>query len=315
MPVALIFGVTGQDGSLLARHLLGKGYQVIGTCRDAANAKDGNLRRLGLVERLTLASVATHDFRSVIQLLMQFKPDEVYHLSGQSSVALSFEQPVETMESILHTTITVLEAIRMLGHPVRYYSAGSSECFGNISEPATELSPFSPRSPYAVAKSAAFWQVANYREAYNIYACTGILFNHESPLRPGRFVTQKIISAVKRIRDGSTEKLNLGNVDVQRDWGWSAEYVDAMWRMLQLPHPQDLIIATGKTYRLFDFITETFSACKLNWEDHVVTNPALLRPTEIMVSRADPSKAAAVLGWRATRTMPDVIRGMLDEDL
>ncbi len=202
MKRALILGVTGQDGSLLARLLLSKGYQVVGTSRDAYNARDSNLTRLGILDRLQLTSAATADFRSVIQLLIKFKPDEIYHLAGQTSVALSFEQPVETLESIVLSTINILEAIRILESPVRYYNAGSSECFGNIDSPASEDTPFHPRSPYAVAKSAAHWQIANYREAYGLFACTGILFNHESPLRPQRFVTQKIVAAAKRIRVG-----------------------------------------------------------------------------------------------------------------
>jgi GDPmannose 4,6-dehydratase len=315
MPKALILGATGQDGSLLARFLVHRGYEVVGTSRDAAQARVTNLQRLGVADRVRMETVTTNDFRSVIQLLMRFQPDEIYHLAGQSSVGMSFQQPVETMESILISTLNMLEAIRLLDRKVRYYNAGSSECFGNTEEAASETTPFRPRSPYAVAKSAAFWQIANYREAYGLYACTGILFNHESPLRPERFVTAKIVAAAKRIRDGSGERLQLGNIDVQRDWGWAAEYIDAMWRMLQQDSPDDYVIATGETHPLRDFVAAAFAACGLEWRDHVDVNAALLRPSEIMVSRSRPEKAQARLGWTANRKLAAVIDGMIREDL
>jgi len=198
---------------------------------------------------------------------------------------------------------------------VRYYNAGSSECFGNADQPANETMAFRPRSPYATAKSAAFWQVANYREAYGLYACSGILFNHESSLRPLRFVTAKIIAAAKRIRDGSGERLQLGNIDVERDWGWAPEYVDAMWRMLQQPIADDFVIATGETHSLRDFVAEVFSQCGLDWKSHVDENPALLRPSEILVSRADPSKAKRLLGWTSTKRLPEIINCMLKDQV
>lgn len=313
MPRALILGATGQDGALLARFLIQQGYEVMGTSRDAAQVRSSNLQRLGIQERMRLETMTTHDFRSVIQLLMRFQPDEIYHLAGQSSVGMSFQQPVETMESIVLSTLNMLEAIRLLDRPVRYYNAGSSECFGNTEEPANESTPFRPRSPYAVAKSAAFWQIANYRESYGLYACTGILFNHESPLRPERFVTSKIIHAARRIRAGSTERLQLGNIDIQRDWGWAEEYVQAMWAMLQRPQPEDFVIATGTTASLRDFVSEAFSALGLDWRAHVDTDPSLIRPSEIMISRANPGKAKAKLGWKATRTMPQVVAGMIGD--
>lgn len=312
---ALILGVTGQDGSFLARHLLARGYEIIGTSRDASVIRDSNLVRLGIAKSIRFESMNIHDFRSIIQLLMRFSPDEIYHLAGQTSVGMSFQQPVETMESILLSTLNMLEAIRLLDRPVRYYNAGSSECFGNVSGCADEGTPFNPRSPYAVAKSAAFWQVANYREAYGIFACTGILFNHESPLRAERFVTQKIIQAAKRIREGSSERLRLGNIDVCRDWGWAPEYVHAMWLMLQQDRPEDFIIATGRTMSLRDFVEESFRQCGLRWTDHVDEDPALIRPTEIMVSRADPAKAKAQLGWSASKGLEAVVSGMLSDDL
>jgi GDPmannose 4,6-dehydratase len=316
MPKALILGITGQDGAYLAHFLYGKGYEIVGTSRDATQLHNANLVRLGISDAITnIVSVSTHDFRSVIQLLMKFQPDEIYHLAGQSSVGASFDQPIETMESIAVSALNMLEAIRLMGRPVRYYNAGSSECFGNTPVPARESSPFMPRSPYATAKSAAFWAIANYREAYNLYACSGILFNHESPLRPTRFVTSKIISAARRIRSGSTERLQLGNIDVQRDWGWAPEYVQAMWLMLQQQVPDDYIIATGETNSLSQFVEEAFSQCGRDWRQHVDVNANLLRPSEIMVSRADTQKAARVLGWKAKKKMRDVIAAMLADEM
>jgi GDPmannose 4,6-dehydratase len=236
----------------------------------------------------------------------------VYNLAGQSSVALSFEQPVETLESISVGTLNLLEGIRFLNQRVRLYNAGSSESFGDTGDlPADENTPFRPRSPYAVAKAAAFWQVANYREAYGLHACSGILFNHESPLRPVRFVTQKIVHAACRIAAGKQETLKLGNLGIQRDWGWAPEYVDAMWRILQHEQPDDYVIATGETNRLEDFVAEAFSLVGLDWRAHVETDPSLFRPTDLGVGRANPDKARERLGWTATLKMRDVVRQMV----
>jgi len=308
---ALICGVSGQDGSYLGRLLLQKGYQVHGTARDAQATSFPNLVVLGIREQIRCHSMALNDFRSVLQVLARVQPDEIYNLAGQSSVGLSFEQPVETLESISVGTLNLLEAIRFLGRPVKLYNAGSSECFGNTDgQPADESTPFRPRSPYAVAKATAFWEVANYREAYNLFACTGILFNHESPLRPERFVTQKIIKAAQRIAAGSTEKLQLGNISIARDWGWAPEYVEAMWLMLQQARPEDYVVATGETHTLQEFVAESFRCFGLDWESHVVTDKSLLRPSEIMVSRANPAKASNQLGWQACSKMKTVIRMM-----
>lgn len=313
---ALIMGISGQDGAYLAKLLLDNGYAVFGTSRDVHMSSFPNLRTLGIKDRVTLYSVAVNDFRSVLQAIIRSEPDEIYNLAGQSSVGLSFEQPMETFESISVGVINLLEAIRFFDRPVRLYNAGSSECFGNTQgQAANEETPFRPRSPYAVAKSAAYWEVANYREAYGLYACSGILFNHESPLRPERFVTQKIVAAACRIaRDGEGE-LSLGNIDVQRDWGWAPEYVQAMWMMLQQETAEDYVIATGRTFSLEDFVHVVFERLGLDWTRHVRTNPEFIRPTDIMVSRADPSKAVENLGWRAAYTMPDVARMMVDARL
>lgn len=309
---ALICGISGQDGTYLARLLLEKGYEVHGTARDAQMTSFCNLTFLGIKNQITFHSMALNDFRSVLQVLAKVQPDEIYNLAGQSSVGLSFDQPVETLESISVGVLNLLEAIRFINLPIKLYNAGSSECFGNTGgHPADESTPFRPRSPYAVAKATAFWEVANYREAYNLFACTGILFNHESPLRPERFVTQKIVKAACRIAAGSNEKLNLGNICIARDWGWAPEYVEAMWLMLQQHLPQDYVIATGETNTLEAFVIETFSQLGLDWKAHVSSDPSLLRPSEIMVSRGNPEKALKDLKWRAVCRMKNVVSMMI----
>ncbi len=311
---ALIFGISGQDGAYLGRFLLEKGYEVVGTSRDAQISSFANLYGLGIRDQVKVVSASLGDFRSVLQVLKDVEPDEIYNLAGQSSVGLSFEQPVETYESIGIGTLNLLESVRFLDSGAKLYNASSSECFGNTDGvPATEETPFRPRSPYAVAKSAAFWQLANYREAYGLFACSGILFNHESPLRPERFVTQKIVSAACRISAGSTEKLRLGNTSVCRDWGWAAEYIEAMWLMLQQEQAEDYIVATGTTCSLQDLVQEVFSCLDLDWRDHVELNPDLLRPTDIMKSVANPGKAERRLGWKAHYAMPDVVKMMVAE--
>jgi GDPmannose 4,6-dehydratase len=313
---ALIFGIAGQDGAYLAKLLLDKGYAVVGTSRDAELSSFGNLKRLGVFGRVTCISSAVNDFRSVLQAIATSEPDEVYNLAGQSSVGLSFQQPAETLESISVGTLNLLEAIRFINRPIRFYSAGSSECFGDTGEnPANELTPFRPRSPYAVAKAAAHWQVANYREAYGMYACSGILFNHESPLRPARFVTQKIIGTACRIAEGSRERLKIGNTSIVRDWGWAPEYVDAMWRMLQQDAPDDYVIATGKSHSLQELIIYAFGQQGLDWKAHTDVDSSLFRPTDIQVSRGDPTRAIAKLGWRAESFLPQIAAAMIQSEL
>ncbi|MBV8280263.1 MAG: GDP-mannose 4,6-dehydratase [Verrucomicrobia bacterium] len=312
MRTALVTGVSGQDGSYLAKLLLEKGYKVYGTSRDAQVASFRNLQRLNIRDHLRLESVALNDFRSVIQVLFKAQPDEIYNLAGQSSVGLSFEQPVETQDSIYLGTLNLLEAIRFMGKGIRLYNACSSECFGDLKdEIAVEETPFRPRSPYAVAKAAAFWQVSNYREAYKIFACSGILFNHESPLRPERFVTKKIVTAAHRIARGELRELRLGNIEIQRDWGWAPEYVEAMYRMLQQEKPDDYVIATGETRPLRDFVAVAFQEVGLDWREHVVIDQSLLRPTDLTVGRGNATKAATKLGWTAKHHMNDVARMMV----
>lgn len=308
---ALICGVGGQDGAYLSELLLTKGYDVVGTSRDAALLNRQGLRSRGIEDRVHVISMAGHDFRSVLQTLTRAEPDEVYNLAGQTSVGLSFEQPVEAIESIATGTLNLLEALRFIGRPIRFYNAGSSECFGDTgTQVASENTPFRPRSPYAVAKVCAHNLVANYREAYQMFACTGILFNHESPLRPVRFVTQKIIRSAYQIAAGAKEVLKLGNLDIHRDWGWAPEYVHAMWLMLQAKQPQDYVIATGQTVSLAYFVEQSFAHFGLDWRLHVQTDPGLLRPSDIAYGAGDPSLAASQLGWKASWLVDDVIQAM-----
>ncbi len=309
---ALIVGIAGQDGSYLAEHLLGLGYRVVGTSRDAAASRFEGLTRLGIRESVDVVSMSLVDFRSTMQVVSRVEPCEIYNLAGQTSVGLSFEQPVETFESIIVGTVNLLETIRMLNRPIRLYNAGSSEMFGNTrGEPANEETILRPCSPYAIAKATSFWQVAQYRDAYGIHAATGILFNHESPLRPERFVTQKVVAAACRIASGQQNMLSLGDLSIARDWGWAPEYVVAMQRMLAADQPEDYVIATGQSFTLEAFVAEAFAAVELNWRDHVMHDPSLRRPTEIASGRADPAKAAAKLGWQATVAMPNVARRMV----
>jgi len=313
---AFIIGISGQDGAYLAQLLLNKGYQVFGGSRDPYNNPFSNLKRLGVCDRLQFKSISLSDFRSVLQAVKEIEPGEIYNLGGQSSVGLSFELPIETFESIATGTLNLLESIRYLGKPIKLYNACSSECFGDVGDMAAdEGTPFRPRSPYAVAKASAFWQIANYREAYGLFACSGILFNHESPLRPERFVTRKIIAAAARIASGSRERLRLGNMAIQRDWGWAPEYADAMWRMLQQETPDDYVIGTGETNSLEELVHRAFRAVGLDWKDHIDIDPGLFRPSDLVISRSNPAKAFEKLNWQARYKMGDVVRFMLESTL
>ena len=313
---ALIFGISGQDGAYLSQFLLSKGYAVHGTSRDAELSAFSNLVALGVRDQVQVYSTAPKDFRSVLQTISAVEPDEIYNFSGQSSVGLSFQQPVETLESCSIGTLNILEALRFLNLSARFYNAASSECFGNThGKPASESTPFYPRSPYAVAKAASFWQVVNYREAYGLFACSGILFNHESPLRPLRFVTRKIVAAASRIAAGESQQLALGNLSIKRDWGWAPEYVKGMWRMLQQDEPDDFVLATGECRSLQELVEIAFSHVGLDWHQYVRTDPSLYRPSDIEVSVGDPGKAASVLGWKAKHCLPDVVRMMLDAEM
>jgi len=310
---ALITGISGQDGAYLAKLLLSKGYTVVGTSRDASISRFEALHKLGIAEHVRFLSMAPNDFKSTLTAISQTRPDEIYHLAGQTSVGLSFEQPSETIESITIGTLNILEAIRFLNIQTKFYHASSSECFGHTDGlPADETTPFKPLSPYAIAKSAAHWLVKNYRDANRVFAVNGILFNHESPLRPTRFVTQKVIHAAARIAAGSREKLHLGDLSIVRDWGWAPEYVEAMWRILQAKEPDDFVIATGQAYSLQEFVAESFAYFGLDWREHVVQDKHLIRPNEVPWSQGNPTKAHKVLGWKATLGMREVI-GLMAE--
>lgn len=309
---ALIFGVSGQDGAYLAQLLLDKGYKVHGTSRDSASNAFHGLRRLGIADRVERHTVALTEFRSVFNVMHKVVPDEIYNLAGQTSVALSFELPVEAFESITVGTINILECLRLLGRPTKSFHAASSECFGDAVTPADESTPFRPRSPYAMAKAAAFWAVANYREAYGMHACSAILFNHESPLRPERFVTQKIVMGALAIAAGKMEKLQLGNLAIERDWGWAPDYVDAMWRMVQQPIPTDLVVATGQTHRLSAMVEHAFALVGLDWHKYVETSDSLTRRTDLSRSAADPTRIHELIGWKANVQFHDIVRRMID---
>jgi len=312
---ALIFGVSGQDGAYLAQLLLDKGYAVHGASRDAELSGFANLTALGIRANVTVHSAMPTDFRSIFQVVSRVEPDEIYNLSGQSSVGLSFAQPATTLESIVIGTLNILEVIRALDQPIRFYNAGSGECFGDTDgAAANEATAFRPRSPYAVAKAAATWQVTNYREAYGLHACSGILFNHESPLRPERFVTRKIVASAARIAAGGTEKLTLGNLAIHRDWGWAPEYVEAMWLMLQRDVADDFVIATGEAHALEDFVDAAFAHFGLSWRDHVEIDQQFFRPADIALGFGDATKAAEILGWRARTTMPGVVTRMAEAE-
>lgn len=308
---ALIIGITGQDGAYLAKHLLDKGYEVTGSSRDVMASSFANLQALGIRDKVKLVSVSINDFRSVFNAIKSFNPDEIYNLAGQTSVGLSFDQPVEAIESIAIGTLNILEVIRLQNRPVRFYNAGSSECFGDTGDTsANEHTPFAPRSPYAVAKSTAKWLINSYRESYGLYACTGILFNHESPLRPERFVTQKIIAGAAKIKAGQLSKLQLGNLDISRDWGWAPEYVQAMWLMMQLDKPDDFVIATGRQESLKYFVAKAFEYFDLDWQKYVEIESSFFRPNEIVSSVGNPQKAIEVLRWSKPTDVDGVIKMM-----
>ncbi|MDX9963587.1 GDP-mannose 4,6-dehydratase [Desulfobacter postgatei] len=316
MKTAVIFGVSGQDGAFLSRLLLEKQYRVIGVCRNTGNAFLNNLDLLNIRHRIELIPSSIGHFDPVKQIVQEYKPDEIYNLAGQSSVSRSFEEPVATFEGISIGTLNLLETVRTLNLPVKLYNAGSGDCFGNIKgQAATEETRFNPASPYGVAKACAFWQVAAYRDAYGIFACTGLLFNHESHLRPAQFVTQKIVKTACRIAQGKCSELILGNIGIERDWGWAPEYVVAMWKMLQQETPDDYIIATGTTISLEDFIRAVFQRLNLDWKKYVTTDYRFLRPSDIATIRANPQKAQDRLGWKAKFTGYDVARMMVEAEL
>jgi GDPmannose 4,6-dehydratase len=317
---ALVTGITGQDGSYLAELLLGKGYEVHGLLRRSSSFNTARLDHLYADPHIEGARLRLHygdltDGTAVTHLLREIMPDEVYHLGAQSHVRVSFDLPVYTVQADALGTLHMLEAVRALGNGVRFYQASSSEMFGKVSEvPQNEKTPFHPRSPYACAKAFSYWQTINYREAYGIFACNGILFNHESPRRGETFVTRKITRAATRIKEGLQEHLYLGNLEAKRDWGFAGDFVEAMWMMLQQDEPDDFVIATGQTRSVREFVEATFDAVGLDWQRHVRTDPRYFRPTEVDLLLGDASKACRKLGWKPRVGFEQLVHMMVEHD-
>ncbi|MFT8488930.1 MAG: GDP-mannose 4,6-dehydratase [Gluconobacter oxydans] len=318
MPTALITGITGQDGAYLSQLLLGKGYRVVGLLRRSASADviGERLRWLGILDDVELLDGNMTDLSSLIRIVETVKPDEIYNLAAQSFVAASWQQPLLTGNVTGMGAVNMLEAARIVKSDARFYQASSSEMYGLIQEPVqNEKTPFYPRSPYAAAKLYAHWMTVNYRESFGMHASSGILFNHESPLRGIEFVTRKVTDGVARIKLGLAKELALGNLDATRDWGHARDYVRAMYLMLQQEVPDDYVIATGRTTSIRDLCRIAFSSVGLNYEDHVVTNPAFLRPAEVEVLLGDASKAKKTLGWEPETTLEEMITEMVEADL
>jgi GDPmannose 4,6-dehydratase len=317
--VALITGITGQDGSYLAEQLLDKGYVVHGLIRRSSTFNTDRIEHLYKDPHDPEARLFLHygdltDGSRLVTLLERVQPTEVYHLGAQSHVRVSFDEPEFTGDVTGLGTTRLLEALRMSEVPARFYQASSSEMFGATPPPQSENAFFYPRSPYAAAKVYSYWMVRNYREAYGLFACNGILFNHESPRRGETFVTRKITMAVARIAAGLQEELYLGNLDARRDWGYAPEYTDAMWRMLQADEPGDYVVATGTSYSVGDFVRMAFEHAGLDWEKHVKFDPRYLRPTEVDDLIGDASKAKEILGWQAQTYTPELVKIMVDAD-
>ncbi len=315
MPRALITGITGQDGSYLAEFLLDKGYEVYGLVRRSSVVNDVRIRHLR--GRILLVDGDLLDQLSLIRAMEESQPDEVYNLAAQSFVPTSFRQPVLTGEYTALGVTKMLEAARIVNKNIKFYQASSSEMFGKVQEiPQTERTPLYPRSPYGVAKVYGHWIVVNYRESYDMFACSGILFNHESPRRGLEFVTRKITDGVARIKLGLQPRLLLGNLDARRDWGFAGDYVRAMWLMLQQPAPDDYVVATGETHSIAEFCELAFRHVGIqNWRDYVSIDPALLRPADVEILVGDATKAREVLGWEAAVRLPELVGMMVDEDL
>ena len=313
---ALITGITGQDGAYLARLLLAKEYRVVGLTPRRGSDTMWRLRELGVLDRIEIAYGDVTDMGSILGILARYEPDEVYNLAAQSFVGASWDQPVHTADVNAIGTVNMLEGLRQRRSSARFYQASTSEMFGKAqAQLQSEATPFYPRSPYGVAKLYAHWITVNYRESFGMHASSGILFNHESPLRGIEFVTRKVSDGVAKIKLGLADRLVLGNLDAERDWGFAADYVDAMWRMLQQPAPADYVIATGVTTTIRDMVRLAFSHAGLDWERHVATDPALLRPAEVDMLRGDASKAHAALGWRASTSLAQLMGMMVDADI
>jgi GDPmannose 4,6-dehydratase len=316
MKRALITGITGQDGAYLAKLLLGKGYTVYGIDRRTSQATTERLQHLSVLDEVRLLEGDVTDHGSLVRALRVAEPDEVYNLAAQSFVGASWQQPVLTANVTAVGALNVLEAIRTVNGRIRFYQASTSELFGLAAEPVqTETTPFAPRSPYAIAKLFAHWSTINYRESYGLFACAGILFNHESPVRGIEFVSRKITDGVARIKLGRAQELKLGNLEACRDWGFAGDYVRAMWLMLQAPAPREYVIATGRTASVADFCRMAFAHVGLDWREHVKSDPNFVRPAEVPVLCGDASRARAELGWQPQVTLEELVAMMVDADL
>ena len=314
MPTALITGITGQDGSYLAEVLLDKGYEVIGMVRRTSH--DSYERIEHLIDRITVVAADLLDQHSLTTVVGDCKPDEVYNLAAQSFVPTSWQQPVLTGEFTALGVTRLLEAVRLAHPSARFYQASSSEMFGKVREtPQHESTPFYPRSPYGVAKVYAHLITVNYRESYDLYGVSGILFNHESPRRGLEFVTRKVSDGVARIKLGLSDELRLGNMDAKRDWGFAGDYVDVMWRMLQQPKPQDYVVGTGVAHSVRDLVKLAFAHVDLNWEEYVTVDPRFVRPAEVESLLANPAKVRRVLHWEPTVSFEQMVRMMVDADI
>ncbi len=314
MPKALITGVTGQDGSYLAELLLAKGYEVVGVVRRTSHHSYERIEHL--LDRIEVVAADLLDQHSLTVVLQDTRPDEVYNLAAQSYVPTSWTQPVLTGEFTALGVTRILEAVRLVHPSAKFYQASSSEMFGRVTEtPQRETTSFYPRSPYGVAKVYGHWITVNYRESYDLFAVSGILFNHESPRRGIEFVTRKVTDGVARIKLGLARELRLGNLDARRDWGFAGDYVDAMWRMLQQPEPRDYVIGTGQTHSVRELVESAFSHVGLDWRKHVTTDPKYMRPAEVDLLQADPSKARKELGWSPKVGFAELVAMMVDADL
>jgi GDPmannose 4,6-dehydratase len=314
MPTALITGITGQDGSYLAEFLLAKGYDVVGVVRRTSHHSYERIDHL--IDRVRIVAADLLDQHSLTMVMQEIQPDEIYNLAAQSFVPTSFTQPVLTGEFTALGVTRILEAMRLAAPKARFYQASSSEMFGKVTEtPQRESTPFYPRSPYGVAKLYGHWITVNYRESYGLYAVSGILFNHESPRRGMEFVTRKVTDGVARISRGLATELRLGNLEARRDWGFAGDYVDAMWRMLQQPEPQDYVIGTGTTHSVGDLVRVAFEHVGLEWQEFVVVDPAFYRPAEVDLLLADPTKARTELGWEPKVSFEQLVTMMVDADL
>lgn len=313
---ALITGISGQDGAYLSQLLLSKGYAVHGLLARRSTPTDWRLRELGIHEKVQLKDGDLTDLSSLIRVIRETKPTELYNLGAQSFVATSWNQPILTAQVTGVGVINLLEAIRIVNPEIRFYQASTSEMFGEVAEtPQRETTPFHPRSPYGVAKLFGHWSTINYRESFGMYACNGILFNHESPLRGLEFVTRKITDAVARIKVGSLDRVTLGNLEARRDWGFAGDYVEAMWSMLQLDSPEDFVVATGRTHSVGDFCRLAFDVVGLDWQKYTEVHEAFLRPAEVELLQGDPQKAKDKLGWSPRMRLEELVECMVVADL